>query len=72
MATPQSYCFLEKNNSPQWIPTPCLETTLLELLKSTFKEKYDCTTRISNMYWAKNFLLLVFEYFKKRKIDKAC
>ena len=49
MTTPQSCYFLGKNNFPQWIPTLCFETTLHELLKSTFKEKHDCGTNMSKV-----------------------
>ena len=49
MTAPQSYYLLGKNNSPQWIPIPSFETTLHELLKSTFKEKHGCGTKTSKM-----------------------
>ena len=75
MTTPQSYYFLGKNNSPQWILIPCFKTTFHELLKSTLK-KHDYGTKLGYLRcacWAKNVLLLVPEnsktnvtFYKKR------
>ena len=73
MTIPQYYYFLGKNNSPQWIPTPCFETKLHEQLKSTFKEKHDCETKTSKMYTERNILSLLLENpppSKKKKIHR--
>ena len=67
MTAPQNYYFLGKNNSPQWIPAPCFETTSHELLKSTLKEKYDCGTKTSKICTEQKVLS-----FWHLKISKNC
>ena len=67
MTTLQSYYFLGKNDSPQWIPTPCFETTLHELLKGIFKEKHDYGTKTSKMCTERK--IISFRYLK---IPKNC
>ena len=67
MTTPQNYYFQGKNDSPQWIQTPCYKTTLQELLKSTFKEKHDCGTKRSKICIEQEIL-----FFWNLKISKKC
>ena len=57
--------FPREKNSPQRIPTPCFETTLHEVLKSTFK--HDCGTKTSKMCSERK--IISFWYLK---IPKKC
>ena len=66
MTTPQSY-FPGKNNFSQWILTPCYETTLHELLKSTFKEKHECGTKTPEMRTERKILSFWYLKIKKKK-----
>ena len=52
--------FPKKKQLPSAYPTPCFETTLYKLLKSTFKEKYDSWTKTSKVSTERKILSVCY------------